>query len=151
MTTAARKGRGKAPAFKPGRRLFQLLLVGGMAVAVPVTSVASQPSEGSRPSRAQQDADARTFGDYLAGRFAIVNRDTDAAADYYIRAVEGDPTNVELVHQAFSVAVASGRHDDAVKLAKRLGELNEKPTGLTDLRGISKGGPKTLSLMKEAS
>ncbi|MGE0666649.1 MAG: tetratricopeptide repeat protein [Sphingomonadales bacterium] len=105
----------------------------GIAAAVPVTTVASQPAQGSRPSRAEQDAEARAFGDYLAGRFAIVNRDTEAAADYYIRAVEGDPTNTELVHQAFSVAVASGRHDDAVRLAKRLGELKEKPTGLTEL------------------
>jgi tetratricopeptide (TPR) repeat protein len=121
---------GSRPGFQ---RLYRLLLVSGIAVAVPMTSVASQPAEGSRPSRAQQDADAKAFGDYLAGRFAIVNRDTDAAADYYIRAVQGDPTNTELVHQAFSVAVASGRHDDAVRLAKRLGELKEKPTGLTEL------------------
>jgi tetratricopeptide (TPR) repeat protein len=108
--------------------LWRLLLIGGAAIAVPVAAHASQ----QKPSVAQE-TEAKAFGDYLAGRFAISNRDTDAAADYYIKAVAGDPDNVELVHQAFSVAVASGRHDDAVRMAKRLAELKEKPTGLTDL------------------
>ena len=37
------------------------------------------------------------------------------------------------MHQAFSVAVASGRYDDAVRLARRLGDLKEKPSGLTEI------------------
>jgi tetratricopeptide (TPR) repeat protein len=134
MTTAAPEGRGKAPVSQlRHRRLWQLLLVGATVMSVPVTSFASQQPAQGLPSRATQDADAKAFGDYLAGRFAIVNRDTEAAADYYIRAVQGDPNNVELLHQAFSVAVASGRHDDAVRLARRLADLKEKPTGLTEL------------------
>jgi tetratricopeptide (TPR) repeat protein len=134
MTTAARKGRGTAPGFQPRfKNLWRLLLVSGAVMAVPGAAIASQQSPAVQSSRAAGDADAKAFGDYLAGRFAIVNRDTEAAADYYIRAVQGDPDNVELVHQAFSVAVASGRHDDAVQMARRLAELKEKPTGLTDL------------------
>jgi tetratricopeptide (TPR) repeat protein len=111
-----------------------LLIVAGSLIALPVASVASQQAASpSIAERAQEQADAEAFGDYLAGRFAIVNRDTEAAADYYIRAVQNDPGNVELVHQAFSVAVASGRHDAAVKLAHRLEALKEKPTNLTEL------------------
>jgi tetratricopeptide (TPR) repeat protein len=113
--------------------LWRLLLISGAVIAVPGASVASQQKPAVQSSRAAEDADAKAFGDYLAGRFAIVNRDTEAAADYYIRAVQGDPDNVELVHQAFSVAVASGRHEDAVRMARRLAELKEKPTGLTEL------------------
>jgi tetratricopeptide (TPR) repeat protein len=135
MTKAARSGRGKAPGFRSRvGHLSRLILVGGAVALLPAAAAASQQKPSStRPTAAQTDADAKAFGDYLAGRFAIVNRDTEAAADYYIRAVEGDPDNPELVHQAFSVAVASGRHDDAVKLARRLAELDEKPTGLTEL------------------
>ncbi len=115
-------------------RLGRLLLVGGAIAAVPAGALASQqnPPAPQKPAAAQEE-DTRAFGDYLAGRFALHNRDTEAAADYYIRAVAADPDNAELVHQAFSVAVASGRHEDAARLARRLAELKEKPTGLTEL------------------
>ncbi|MFN3232445.1 MAG: tetratricopeptide repeat protein [Alphaproteobacteria bacterium] len=76
---------------------------------------------------------ADRYGDYLSARVAIINRDTQAAADFYIRAVASDPFNVALIHQAFSLAVASGRHDDAARLARRLATLDDKSTGLMEL------------------
>ncbi|MBI1179981.1 MAG: tetratricopeptide repeat protein [Alphaproteobacteria bacterium] len=119
------------------RDLAGMLVLAGVLAALPAGAAASQQSTPTKAAAAEapsdEAADSQAFGDYLAGRFAIVNRDTDAAADYYIKAVDDDPTNVELAHQAFSVAIASGRQDAAVKLAHRLEALNEKPTSLTEL------------------
>lgn len=119
----------------PGlKALGRVVLIGGaVAVASSGAFATQQNPVIGKAADAKEAADARAFGDYLSGRFAIINRDTEAAADYYIRAVAGDPNNTELVHQAFTIAIAGGRHDDAVRMAQRLADLKEKPTGLTDL------------------
>ncbi len=105
--------------------LAAIITIGALwVVAVPSTASASQEA-----GVIQSDE----YGDYLAARFAITNRDTTSAADFYIQAVASDPFNVPLIHQAFSLAVASGRHDDAARLARRLATLDQKSTGLMEL------------------
>lgn len=53
---------------------------------------------------------------YLTARFASGQGDNDFAANQYLRALEGDPTNLELRQQAFITALLSGK-PQAVSLA----------------------------------
>lgn len=79
------------------------------------------------------EINSNVYGDYLSARFATINRDAPAAADFYIRAVASDPFNIPVIRQAFTLSVAAGRIDDAVRLARRLSDLNEPATGLMEL------------------
>jgi tetratricopeptide (TPR) repeat protein len=60
------------------------------------------------------------LGSYLAGRYASAINNSRVASDYYLKALEGDPQNQDLLERAFSSVVADGRYDDAVRLANRL-------------------------------
>ncbi len=60
------------------------------------------------------------FGSYLAGRYASAINNSRMASEYYLKALESDPDNQDLLERAFSSVVADGRFDDAVQLAKRL-------------------------------
>ena len=71
------------------------------------------------------------LGSYLAGRYASAINNSRMASEYYLRALESDPTNKDLLERAFSSVVADGRYDDAVKLAKKL-----EDNGIT--RGIAR-------------
>jgi tetratricopeptide (TPR) repeat protein len=67
------------------------------------------------------DPGARTLlGNYLAGRMARQNRDTDAAADFYTKALEGDPANEAILEQAFLLEARAGHWDRASELANEL-------------------------------
>lgn len=66
------------------------------------------------------------FGNYLAGRFAATETDTEAAARFFQRALEADPTSPELLTRAFHAALADGR--DAAPLARRI--LAQQPGAL---------------------
>ena len=60
------------------------------------------------------------LGSYLAGRYASAINNSRMASEYYLKALEIDPHNQDLLERAFSSVVADGRFDDAVQLAKRL-------------------------------
>lgn len=62
------------------------------------------------------------FGNYLAGRVARGQHDTSAAADYYERALDRDPTNIALLEQAMLMDAVEGHHERAGKLALSLVE-----------------------------
>jgi len=66
------------------------------------------------------------FGNYLAGRFAAAESDTAAAARFFERALDADPSNPELLTRAFHAALADGR--DAAQLARRV--LAQQPGAL---------------------
>jgi tetratricopeptide (TPR) repeat protein len=59
------------------------------------------------------------FGAFLDGRFAVAEGDPDHAADAFLRALAGDPTNTELTTQAFAACLLAGR-PDALRLARKL-------------------------------
>ena len=65
---------------------------------------------------------ASPFGDYLAGRYARSQNDLSAAAKYYLRALDEDPTNASLLRRSFALAVQDGLFDKAVPLARRMVE-----------------------------
>ena len=60
------------------------------------------------------------FGSYLAGRHASAINNSRMASEYYLKALESDPNNQDLLERAFSSVVADGRFEDAVRLGKRL-------------------------------
>lgn len=70
---------------------------------------------------APEDPAASTLlGNYLAGRVARQNHDTDAAAEFYTKALEADPENEAILEQAFLLEAAAGHWDRATDLANDL-------------------------------
>ncbi|MGR3494210.1 tetratricopeptide repeat protein [Citreimonas sp.] len=61
-------------------------------------------------------------GDYLAARQASFTGDFAAAAEYYGRAVENDPSNASLLERAVLANVSLGRFEEASALADQLSE-----------------------------
>ncbi len=60
------------------------------------------------------------YGSYLAGRFASGERDANAAARYYDRALKFDPDNPEILERALISEVAGGDIDGAATHAEQL-------------------------------
>jgi tetratricopeptide (TPR) repeat protein len=63
-------------------------------------------------------------GNYLAARHAGTERDSAAAAAYYLNVLKTDPRNPELVGRAFLSVLTEGDIDQAGKLADRLLQLD---------------------------
>ncbi len=60
------------------------------------------------------------LGSYLSGRVARGSHDTTAAAEFYAKALAGDPNNAVILEQAFLLETASARWDRASELAVEL-------------------------------
>ncbi len=59
-------------------------------------------------------------GNYLAARHAGTERDSAAAAAYYLNVLKADPNNPDLLGRAFLSVLTDGDIDQAGKLADRL-------------------------------
>ncbi|MEZ5877379.1 MAG: tetratricopeptide repeat protein [Tepidamorphaceae bacterium] len=69
----------------------------------------------------EQPKPSQSFvGNYLAGRFAVQERDKDAAALFLGAALQQSPEDSNLIDQAFVASLAAGNFDDAVEHAKAL-------------------------------
>jgi tetratricopeptide (TPR) repeat protein len=67
------------------------------------------------------DEDPGTLlGNYLSGRMARGDHDTVAAADFYSKALAGDPSNEIILEQTFLLEAASAHWDRAIQLANEL-------------------------------
>ncbi len=71
-------------------------------------------------SRAEQPDQNSLLGSYLAGHVARTARDSDSAALYYRRALSKDPSNEDILDDAFQLDLAAGEFDSARGLAQRL-------------------------------
>ena len=60
------------------------------------------------------------LGNYLAGRFAKAQQDTESAAGFYGRALARDPGNEVILEQAFQMELMAGRWEQALPLAEQL-------------------------------
>ena len=92
------------------------LLIGTGVPAVLATSSATAGSQG---------VPGQTFaislsGNYLAGRFAGRQRETEAAAAYYAKALGEDPDNAFILERSFLLEVSSGHIEQAARLAEKL-------------------------------
>lgn len=76
------------------------------------------------PARSADDsAEYRSLlGNYLAGRFARAQQDTESAAAFYGQALASDPTNEVLLEQAFQMETLAGNWVKALPLAEKLAE-----------------------------
>ncbi len=82
----------------------------------------------SAPSRAEfslEDVNSLS-GNYLAGRTAGKERDTEAAADYLSKALIEDPDNPVLIEKLFQLEVSSGNLPDAEELAIKVLSFNSQ-------------------------
>jgi hypothetical protein len=64
------------------------------------------------------------LGNYLSGRMARGDHDTIAAADFYSKALAGDPGNEIILEQTFLLEAASAHWDRAIQLAQDLVRSN---------------------------
>lgn len=85
--------------------------------SAPHRAIAGEPS--AEPAQVKSQ-----LGSYLAGRIARGQYDTAAAADYYERALQRDPSNTALLEQAILMDATEGHFDRAVGLARKLLEQN---------------------------
>ena len=64
--------------------------------------------------------DGLSLGDYLAGSYALNVGELSQATVFLERALAADPDNPELLRQVYLLALADGRYDRALELAKRV-------------------------------
>jgi Flp pilus assembly protein TadD len=88
-----------------------------------------------------------TLGDYLAGSHALESGRLEEAADFFQRALGGDPDNVELLDQLFMLSLASGRYDQALELGAQLAEIDPEADEARLLRALeaARGGDFALA------
>ncbi|HET6308948.1 MAG TPA: tetratricopeptide repeat protein [Rhodopila sp.] len=86
-----------------------------LALTMLSACAASEPSADRTAGRVPDGV----FGEYLVGRFALSEGDTQTAADDLLRALAQNPDNKELTLQAFVASLDAGR-PEATILAKRL-------------------------------
>ena len=72
----------------------------------------------------QELAHATTAGSYLAARHAGVERNSAAAAAYYLNVLKADPRNADLLGRAFLSVLGEGDIDEAGRLADRLIQID---------------------------
>src|SRR5215210_1163182 len=90
-----------------GRSLLVLGLLAAPAAYSEVTS-----TEPERPDP------GTLLGNYLSGRVARGDHDTVAAAEFYSKALAGDPGNELILEQTFLLETASAHWDRAIELAR---------------------------------
>ena len=77
------------------------------------------------------------LGNYLAGRFARTQQDTEDAADFYGRALQRDPGNEVLLEQAFQMEVMAGNWPKALPFAEQLSQVQQTHRMSRFLLGIT--------------
>src|SRR3990170_3858919 len=87
-----------------------LLIAALVAAPAAYSEVVSQPPEDP----------GTLLGNYLSGRMARGAHDTIAAADFYSKALAGDPGNEIILEQTFLLEAASAHWDRAIQLAQDL-------------------------------
>jgi tetratricopeptide (TPR) repeat protein len=86
-----------------------------------VASIFAAPAAYSEVVSDNPPGDEGTLlGNYLSGRLARGDHDTVAAADFYSKALAGDPGNEIILEQAFLLEAASAHWDRAIELANQL-------------------------------
>ncbi len=95
--------------------LYRHVAAIGAAVFLSVSS-----AHAAQSSPDQDALQENAAGNYLAARHAGIERDSAAAADYYLKVLKTDPHNAELLSRAFLSVLTQGDVDQAGKLAEKL-------------------------------
>lgn len=139
-----------SPAFGGARAaLVNLLAVAGLvaACAGPSGNGGGQASQASADSAQAIAAPAESevtatsaLGGYLAARHARLKNDPESAARFYIRSLEDDPANPDLLRRGLLALLAARRVEAAGDLARRLIEIeSDAPVALLALGAASVG------------
>jgi tetratricopeptide (TPR) repeat protein len=109
-------------------RLAALLM--GLAVPMTMTTGVGFAQDAAAPAAEEQvEARARPFdarevgsfaGAFLAARTADVDRDAEAAIDFYSRALSFDQSNTDLQQRLMIAQFTAGRFSEGLKIAARL-------------------------------
>jgi tetratricopeptide (TPR) repeat protein len=99
-----------------------------LALTLLSACAASEPS----PNNATAQASSGVFGDYLAGRFALSEGDSQTAANDLLKALAQNPNDQEVTLQAFIASLDAGR-PEAVKLARKLPDSQVAQLVLADV------------------
>jgi tetratricopeptide (TPR) repeat protein len=97
--------------------VFATLLFACAASDSAGTAPLSDSDKVSAAPAGQEELPMGTLGAYLAGRHAQYGRDYGAAAEFYGRALTGDPDDVELMNRTLLLEVSEGRIGEAVRIA----------------------------------
>jgi len=99
------------------------ILFGAAATALTAGIVSAAP--GSDTTEIQENVYTFSFaGNFLAARLARKEKDISRAADFYRRALNADPGNLDLLGQSFVLSAANGDIEEAAELARQLLAVN---------------------------
>ncbi len=101
-------------------RVASLFKVGAVVVALGAGLVFGLTQCSTIDQVEQSRTSSNKYGSYLAGRYAASERDADAAALYFDKALKFDPDNPELLERAIMSEVAGGDLDGAANHAENL-------------------------------
>jgi len=93
-----------------------------LALSLLSACAAANPSSGAGTAGQQADSGTAVTGvasAFLTGRFAAAQNDLEYASDQFLRALAADPTNPDLLQQAFLTSLLAGR-PEALRLARML-------------------------------
>lgn len=114
-----------------GTALAGLLAVSSIAgvSGLPTSALASE-------SIAEENIGFSLSGTYLAARIAAIDKNTDAAVDYYRQAMKFDPENEFLKQNAFLILVANGDFEESTELGKQIRALKNSPPIVSVVLGV---------------
>ncbi len=104
-----------------------LMLTSALLVSMPAIATESGP---------EKHIGYSLSGTYLAARIATIDRNTDAAVDFYRQAMKFDPDNEFLKQNAFLTLVSNGDFDESVKLGKQIQSLKNSPPLVSVVLGV---------------
>lgn len=126
--------------------MFKFVLVGALLSSAAVfVSCSHNTSEHKPVVPVSEPADIsahKPYGAYVAGRVAHLRKDFNKASDYYIKSLQIDPENQELVSRLYLLLVSKGRIDEAAKYAKiaqEHGDNNNFISVITNVELLKKG------------
>ncbi|MEL7543455.1 MAG: tetratricopeptide repeat protein [Pseudomonadota bacterium] len=92
-----------------------------MALATGAATTPAHASQADASTNSGADLERHSlFGSYLSGRLASRQREMNAAADFYNRALARDPDNIDIVKQALRAELSTANWERARILAPRV-------------------------------
>lgn len=102
--------------------IYLAIASGALLIAGCAGGVSGAGSSGKTTNFSPENLE-QPFGEYLAGQHARANMDLNVATDYYLQVLEQDKDNLSVMRRTYSLAIADGRYDQALTIARRLEEL----------------------------
>lgn len=95
-----------------------------LCIGAIVLAVSSGSSWAANAAQGVTQIVEKPYGEYLAGLHAAQQNDLKVAADYHEQALLLEPENQMILRKSFTLFLADGRYDAALKAAHKLTELD---------------------------